>query len=630
MSSKVICGSNKMVQQDVSIVEDQGQYSSSCGYCKSSGNTSISYGLWAHSLSVYDYEGMFLYKPEMEVSCCPPYTIRLKVNSFCPSNEQNRVIRRMQRYLDGTYDGPLSSTREDSSISDLENPTKVDDLVPNRPSEKLCCNVKSDHSPRGPDSVATSNDVDNITKKLCNAVQNALDSLYETGLLPRDLKISSIVVQKVHPAMRKRIKTSTAGRVGYSCNVAFSVAAMLSKHKEADTYIEALQQAVDYASKKQDTRNKVSPCLFAEVLASKLQGGARLYGYEVEACNGHLNFLIQDSDKLGIQDKESLYSSKRVDKEVLSSRMQGKCGSHIISRGIRSKRILEVRMKRSAFDPEEFALYKRYQIAVHHDRPDDVKESSYIRFLVNSPLKFVPPSGSETVFCGFGSFHQQYRIDGCLIAVGVVDILPSCLSSKYMFWEPDLAFLSLGKYTALKEIEWVQMAHAECPSLEYYYLGYYIHTCPKMRYKAAYRPSELLCPVTFQWVPFEIAEPLFDRQPYICLSNYVANAEQYTNNDTNKDTLVSFKDDNDFNDCISEKGTRTTQDASYLSGLASSSKETEDVGNTLLKLGEDFLQFKYLQGCIDERIIRGLVLQLREYSQRVGPTLATKMAYVLS
>lgn len=26
--------------------------------------------------------------------------------------------------------------------------------------------------------------------------------------------------------------------------------------------------------------------------------------------------------------------------------------------------------------------------------------------------------------CGYGSFHQQYRIDGKLVAVGVVDILP--------------------------------------------------------------------------------------------------------------------------------------------------------------------------------------------------------------
>jgi hypothetical protein len=30
--------------------------------------------------------------------------------------------------------------------------------------------------------------------------------------------------------------------------------------------------------------------------------------------------------------------------------------------------------------------------------------------------------------------------------------------------------------------------------LRYYYMGFYIHTCPKMKYKADYQPSELLCP----------------------------------------------------------------------------------------------------------------------------------------
>ncbi len=27
-------------------------------------------------------------------------------------------------------------------------------------------------------------------------------------------------------------------------------------------------------------------------------------------------------------------------------------------------------------------------------------------------------------------------------------------------------------------------------------MGFYIHTCSKMRYKAAYQPSDLLCPET--------------------------------------------------------------------------------------------------------------------------------------
>lgn len=75
-----------------------------------------------------------------------------------------------------------------------------------------------------------------------------------------------------------------------------------------------------------------------------------------------------------------------------------------------------------------------------------------------------------------------------------MDLLPSCLSSKYCFWEPDLAELSLGKIAAFQEMEVVAEAAKVCPSLHYYYMGYYIHNCPKMRYKAEYRPSDLLCP----------------------------------------------------------------------------------------------------------------------------------------
>ena len=83
-----------------------------------------------------------------------------------------------------------------------------------------------------------------------------------------------------------------------------------------------------------------------------------------------------------------------------------------------------------------------------------------MRFLVDMPLIYVPQTGNETVpSCGFGSFHQQYSIDGWLIAVGVIDILPKCLSSVYLFWDPDFAFLSLGKYSVLKEIRWVTITN---------------------------------------------------------------------------------------------------------------------------------------------------------------------------
>lgn len=47
----------------------------------------------------------------------------------------------------------------------------------------------------------------------------------------------------------------------------------------------------------------------------------------------------------------------------------------------------------------------------------------------------------------------------------------------------DLAPLSLGKLTSLAEIEWVRAEQQRCPALRYYYLGFYIHDCHRMRYK---------------------------------------------------------------------------------------------------------------------------------------------------
>jgi len=104
-----------------------------------------------------------------------------------------------------------------------------------------------------------------------------------------------------------------------------------------------------------------------------------------------------------------------------------------------------------------------------------------------------------------GTFHQQYRVNGNLIAVGVVDVLPQGLSSVYVFYDPDFCHnvAPLGKYTVLREIQWAQ-EH----KLPYYYLGYYIESCVKMRYKADYAPSDLLCPRTAVWVPAAIAQRL--------------------------------------------------------------------------------------------------------------------------
>jgi arginine-tRNA-protein transferase len=100
-----------------------------------------------------------------------------------------------------------------------------------------------------------------------------------------------------------------------------------------------------------------------------------------------------------------------------------------------------------------------------------------------------------------GSYHQHYRVGDVLVAVGVVDVLPQGLSSVYLFYDPAFArdAIPMGKYAILREIEYTR----DILRLPCYYLGYYIESCPKMRYKIEYKPSELLCPVTFRWVDAE-------------------------------------------------------------------------------------------------------------------------------
>ncbi len=64
------------------------------------------------------------------------------------------------------------------------------------------------------------------------------------------------------------------------------------------------------------------------------------------------------------------------------------------------------------------------------------------------------PDGPDV---GYGSFHQQYWLDGRIVAVGVLDILPSCVSSVYLYYHPDFSSLSLGTYSALRLVSQSQI-----------------------------------------------------------------------------------------------------------------------------------------------------------------------------
>lgn len=135
-------------------------------------------------------------------------------------------------------------------------------------------------------------------------------------------------------------------------------------------------------------------------------------------------------------------------------------------------RDLNCYIREAAFDPEHFQLYKKYIDTRHAgggmDNPD---EKSYMEFL--------SASWTDTRFI-------EFRHEGKLVAVAVIDLMENALSAVYTWFDPSCSSRSLGRYAVLYEIELAREY-----SYSWLYLGYWIDQCDKMKYKNEYRPCEI-------------------------------------------------------------------------------------------------------------------------------------------
>ena len=92
-------------------------------------------------------------------------------------------------------------------------------------------------------------------------------------------------------------------------------------------------------------------------------------------------------------------------------------------------------------------------------------------------------------------FIELYLQDQ-LISVAVVDRTPNALSAVYTFFDPDFTKLSLGSYSILLQIDL-----ALKNNIEFVYLGYFIGSCPSMKYKQNYLPNARF--IQDKWIIFK-------------------------------------------------------------------------------------------------------------------------------
>lgn len=144
------------------------------------------------------------------------------------------------------------------------------------------------------------------------------------------------------------------------------------------------------------------------------------------------------------------------------------------------------------FQEEHYMLYAAYQSARHldinsrdknirdknlnQDEKDDIEQ--YRNFLCQTNVE---------------SVMVEFRENGQLKMVSVIDIVRDGISAVYTFYDTSDIKASYGTYNVLWQIDWTKSLN-----LPYLYLGYWIKDSQKMAYKQNFKPLEKL--IDGEWV----------------------------------------------------------------------------------------------------------------------------------
>eukprot|EP00826_Nyctotherus_ovalis_P038748 TRINITY_DN3649_c0_g1_i6.p1 TRINITY_DN3649_c0_g1~~TRINITY_DN3649_c0_g1_i6.p1 ORF type:complete len:581 (+),score=165.95 TRINITY_DN3649_c0_g1_i6:131-1873(+) len=490
----------------------------SCGYCggkKGKSKGFRTWGLVSEKTRVDDYEvmidrgwrrcGTYYYKTDLENSCCQLYTIRLKVTDFKLSHKQRKALNKFNRYLNGELDN------------------KPQDTNPDKEETK---HVKAE--------VAKSATLEKYEAVLQSIILKAL-----AELLKKDKGKLKLAEEITLPKLKDKIQSRRPKDMAHG-DIATNAALVLFNANRK-------------LAKEATTLEEVQKAMVEKIAAACSEQKFKI----VPAKNGFINFIAEF-------DLKAIIAQETPTPKAKPKPMKG-------DRDVKMKNLEEAKApkecKKEEKKEQQYASYLRelipnanpnpvhkYTIEIYpaiateeslkvfqsyekhiHGKPNKTM-SSFKSFLCESPLydpnnpedvkRHTPINDTSKKFENqgiwpkfLGSYHMYHRIDGKLVAVGVLDFTPHVASSVYFFYDPDYKFLNLGVVGALREIEYISNIREKySPGFEYYYLGYYIQDCVKSIYKGEYFPSYLLCPETYTWVPLEEVRKKIEEKGYARLA----------------------------------------------------------------------------------------------------------------
>jgi arginyl-tRNA--protein-N-Asp/Glu arginylyltransferase len=419
--------------------------------------------------------GDYLYKQNNFISCCPHLTIRLNVHKYARNKAQRQAMNKLERFLAG------------KTVSQVQDGEQHEDKKSANGSAAMDTSDSASSSKQPADPEA-----ERIQSTLLTTIQSLVTQKSLPGALTPVLYEQAL---RVYPYVEPGKKATKAEAEAAPSTVAPAA--------EPSRWHYSTNAALILAGAAKKLGSSTSAREIADLLAKQSGLDCAVAG------PGFLNVLhlpgLQQQPSARPRANSATKAPKRQPFEKPGAAAAASSSAPAAAASPAKAHTWEVRQVPAVFHQEAFSVYKKYQKAVHKDTDDKLTPEQYTNFLCKSPLVQKEENSP------YGGFHHHYLLDGKIVAVGVVDILPSCLSSVYLYYDPDFEHLNLGTVTAVLEIEWIQTKLApKHPELKFYYLGYYIHTCSKMAYKGKYTPAELLCPVRGTWHSLAAVKPALD------------------------------------------------------------------------------------------------------------------------
>lgn len=145
-------------------------------------------------------------------------------------------------------------------------------------------------------------------------------------------------------------------------------------------------------------------------------------------------------------------------------------------KALRRNADLKVIVQRPTVTDEHVDLYNSYHQDMQQRRGwpfQKISEDQYYESFLDGQFSF--------------SREFQYRRDGQLVALGIVDMTGTAMSSIYFIHLPELRKNSPGTMSVLHEL---RVGRETCH--RWLYMGYYIADCGSMNYKNRFHPHQLL------------------------------------------------------------------------------------------------------------------------------------------